>query len=155
MLTNSHGPKPLHLHGFILPEAIEKDVYVVNGHVTFLPQEHAVTILKAGFILPGLVDVHAHLALASPADARASAEEKVRASALAHLEAGVLAIREPGSPNYHSAKIGPHEGLQRGTLPRAERSLLSRAGARSRRRRIAESRGRRSKKKWRMGKSDR
>jgi imidazolonepropionase-like amidohydrolase len=132
MLTNSHGPKPLHLHGFILPEAIEKDVYVVNGHVTFLPQEHAVTILKAGFILPGLVDVHAHLALASPADARASAEEKVRASALAHLEAGVLAIREPGSPNYNSAKIGPHEGLAReagdAELPKAAEEEARKSG---------------------------
>jgi len=113
MLTDSHGSRPLHLHGIVLPEGIAKDVYVVNGLITFQPQDNASTILKSGYILPGLVDAHAHLALASPADEQASAEEQVRASARAQLEAGVLAIREPGSPNHISRQIGPHEGLPR------------------------------------------
>ncbi len=113
MLTDSHGSKPLHLHGIVLPEGIEKDVFVINGHITFQPQENATTILKAGYLLPGLVDAHAHLALASPAGEHASAEEQVRASAQTQLEAGVLAIREPGSPNDLSKKIGPHAGLPR------------------------------------------
>src|SRR5690349_17465020 len=109
MLTNSRGPKPLHLHGVVLPGGIEKDVFVVNGQTTFQPQENAITILKSGYMLPGLVDAHAHLALASPAGGRASPEEQVRASASTQLEAGVLAIREPGSPNYLSKAIGPQE----------------------------------------------
>jgi imidazolonepropionase-like amidohydrolase len=86
---------------------------VINGHITFQPQEDAATILRSGYLLPGLVDAHAHLALASPASGDASPEEQVRASAQAHLEAGVLAIREPGSPNYLSREIGPQVGLPR------------------------------------------
>src|ERR1041385_4296022 len=113
MLTDWHGSKPLHLRGIVLPEGIEKDVFVVNGRITFQPQESATTILKSGYLLPGLVDAHAHLALASPASERASAEEQIRASARVHLEVGVLAIREPGSPNYLSKKIGPQDGLPR------------------------------------------
>ncbi len=113
MLTNSHGSRPLHLHGIVLPDGIERDVFVVNGHITFQPQDNASTILKSGYLLPGLVDAHAHLALASPASERASPEEQVRASAQAQLEVGVLAIREPGSPNYLSKEIGPHVGLPR------------------------------------------
>jgi imidazolonepropionase-like amidohydrolase len=111
MLTDSHGSS--HLHGIVLPEGIEKDVFVVDGRITFQPQENATTLLKSGYILPGLVDAHAHLALASPARGGASEQEQVRASARAQLEAGVLAIREPGSPNYLSEKIGPQEGLPR------------------------------------------
>lgn len=113
MLTDSRGARPLHLHGIVLPEGIEKDVFVVKGHITFQPQENAVTILKSGYILPGLVDAHAHLALASPAGEGASPEEQVRASARTQLEVGVLAIREPGSPNYLSKTIGPQQGLPR------------------------------------------
>ena len=113
MLTDSHGSRPLHLRGIVLPEGIEKDVFVVNGHITFQPQDNASTILKSGYLLPGLVDAHAHLALASPAGECASAEEQVRASARTQLELGVLAIREPGSPNYLSKEIGPHVGLPR------------------------------------------
>jgi len=113
MLTDSHGSRPLHLHGIVLPEGTAKDVFVVKGHITFKPQENATTILKSGYLLPGLVDAHAHLALASPAHEQDSAEEQVRASARVQLEAGVLAIREPGSPNYLSRQIGPYEGLPR------------------------------------------
>lgn len=55
MLTDSHSPEPLHLHGIILPEGIEKDVFVVNGHITFQPRENAFIILKSGYFLPGFV----------------------------------------------------------------------------------------------------
>ena len=113
MLTDSRASLPYHLHGIVLPEGVERDVFVINGHITFQEQENATTILKSGYLLPGLVDAHAHLALASPADRHASPEEQVRASARTQLEAGVLAIREPGSPNYLSKAIGPHVGLPR------------------------------------------
>ena len=48
MLMNSHGPSPLHLHAIVLPEGIEKDVFVVNGRITFRAQEDATTVLKSG-----------------------------------------------------------------------------------------------------------
>lgn len=108
------NPAVLHLRGVILPQADRRDLFVVDGHITFNPPDGPVTtILEDGYLIPGLVDMHAHLALASPAPAEASSEEKVRASARAQLEAGVLAIREPGGPDYASNKLGPHEHLPR------------------------------------------
>jgi len=101
----------LHIHGHVLPEDKEQDIYVVNGHITFQKVKDAKTVVKDGNILPGLVDSHAHLSLASPAGDEAPPEERVRASARAHLHAGVLAIREPGSPDYASKEISPDEGL--------------------------------------------
>ena len=38
-------------------------------------------------------------------------DEKVRASARAHLEAGLLAVREPGSPNHASIRLSGSDGL--------------------------------------------
>jgi len=102
-----------HLHGFVLPGGAQRDVFVVGGRITFEPVEDAATVLKDGYLIPGLVDAHAHLALASPAPPDAPAEEAARASARAQLAAGVLAVREPGGPDRLSAGIGPQEGLPR------------------------------------------
>src|SRR5260370_40534491 len=77
----------LHIHGHVLPEDKEQDIYVVNGHITFQKVKDAKTVVKDGYILPGLVDSHAHLSLASPAGDEAPPEERVRASARAHLHA--------------------------------------------------------------------
>ncbi len=103
----------LRVHGYVLPEVKEQDVYIVNGRITFQEIDEAQTVVRGGFILPGLVDAHAHLSLNSPADDEALPQERVRASARAHLQAGVLVIREPGSPDYASKGIGPAEGLPR------------------------------------------
>jgi imidazolonepropionase-like amidohydrolase len=100
-----------HLRGTVLPDGLERDLWVVDGRITFDPVEDARTLATDVVVLPGLVDVHAHLSLYSPAGDSAPAAERVRASAVAHLEAGVLAIREPGSPDHASTGIGPHEGL--------------------------------------------
>ncbi len=102
-----------HLRGLVLPDDVVRDVYVVEGRVTFTPVEDAVTLADDVVLLPGLVDAHAHLSLFSPAGDDAPPEERVRASARAQLDAGVLALREPGSPDYASHGLGPHEGLPR------------------------------------------
>lgn len=102
-----------HLRGTVLPEDVDRDVYVVGGRISFAPVPDATTLATDVVIVPGLVDVHAHLSLSSPAGAAASPEERVRASAKAHLDAGVLAIREPGSPDRASFQLGPAEGLPR------------------------------------------
>ncbi len=106
----------LHLHGVVLPDDVERDVFVVDGRIAFdLPQGTSApeTVASEGFLLPGLVDAHAHLALNSPAPAGASVEEIARASARAQLEAGVLALREPASSTVPSFGIGPASGLPR------------------------------------------
>lgn len=101
------------LHGTVLPDGDDRDVFVVDGRISFDHDGDAETALDGGFVLPGLVDAHAHLALASPAPPNAPPGEQVRASARAQLEAGVLALREPGSPNRESTGLGPAEGLPR------------------------------------------
>ncbi|MDT7572601.1 MAG: hypothetical protein QOE05_2775 [Actinomycetota bacterium] len=90
-----------------------QDVFVVDGRITFTEQADAETLLDGGFLIPGLVDAHAHLSIHSPAGDQASAADRVRASAGAQLHAGVLAIREPGSPDHASHGLGPDESLPR------------------------------------------
>ena len=103
----------LHVRGVVLPSGVERDVFVQDGRFTFGPVEDARTVAaEGGFLIPGLVDAHCHLALYSPSP-DASEPEAARASARLELEAGVLALREPGSPNRLSSGIGPHEGLPR------------------------------------------
>jgi len=104
---------PLHLRGAVLPDGVVRDVFVVDGRITFTPAEDADTVLDGGYLVPGLVDAHAHLSLFSPAGDGAPPPERVRASARAQLDAGVLAVREPGSPDYASQEVGPAIGLPR------------------------------------------
>ncbi|MBA3654477.1 MAG: amidohydrolase family protein [Actinobacteria bacterium] len=81
-------------------------MYVADGHITFdEPGGGADTIFNGGWITPGLVDAHAHLPMASPAGEDATEEERVRASLGAHLDAGVLVVREPGAPSHASAHV--------------------------------------------------
>lgn len=102
----------MHLRGVVLPDAVQRDVYVIGSTLTFERQPDADLIFDGGYILPGLVDAHAHLQVASPL--AGSPEEMARASAKAHLDAGVLALREPGAPSAEgSLGIGPDLNLPR------------------------------------------
>ncbi len=101
----------IHVRGVVLPDGVERDVYVHDGRITYQPVAGAKTLLTDAFVVPGLVDVHAHLSLHSPAGDDADPSERVRASARAQLDAGVLALREPGSPDRASAGIREDEGL--------------------------------------------
>ncbi|HZP91071.1 MAG TPA: amidohydrolase family protein [Actinomycetota bacterium] len=102
-----------HIRGTLLPQGDVRDVFVVDGRVSFSTDERVRSLLDGCFLIPGLVDVHAHLGLRSPAGDDAPADVAVRASAGAHLRAGVLLIREPGSADGGSARFGPQEGLPR------------------------------------------
>jgi imidazolonepropionase-like amidohydrolase len=105
----------LHLRGAVLPEGHVRDVFVTpEGTITLDGSvADARTILDGGFLIPGLVDVHAHLALASPAGLEAGDRDRAVASARAQLQEGVLAIREPGSPNRATASLRVEDGLPR------------------------------------------
>jgi imidazolonepropionase-like amidohydrolase len=69
--------------------------------------------LASGWVLPGLVDVHNHLSLASPAGEQEDAAVRVRASASLELALGVLAVREPGSPDDASMSLADEPGWPR------------------------------------------
>ena len=103
----------LHVRGVLLPDRVERDLFVVDGRFSFGPVADARSVLDGGWLVPGLVDVHAHLELASPAPPGASPREAALASAQAQLAAGVLALREPGGPARASTGIGPADGLPR------------------------------------------
>lgn len=102
-----------HLRGRALPTGDLVDLFVVDGRLSFVPASGATTVLDGGWLLPGLVDAHAHLALASPAGAGATVAERVQASARVQLMAGVLLIREPGGPDHSSTAVWPGRDLPR------------------------------------------
>jgi imidazolonepropionase-like amidohydrolase len=96
----------------VLPGADERDVYVVDGHISFEePAGGAQTVFESGWLIPGLVDAHAHLPLHSPAGDEAPAADRVRASARAQLDAGVLLVREPGAPDRTTLAVAGEDGM--------------------------------------------
>jgi hypothetical protein len=66
-----------------------------------------------GWVLPVLVDMHSHLSLARPAGSDQDPGVRVRASASIELAVGVLAIREPGSPDDATAELATEGGWPR------------------------------------------
>ncbi|MEZ5160846.1 MAG: hypothetical protein R2709_09020 [Marmoricola sp.] len=70
-----------------------RDLYVVDGLVTYEPQAGAELVAK-GWIVPGLVDAHCHLGLD---DGGAISKEETEAQAITDRDAGALLIRDCGS----------------------------------------------------------
>ncbi|MGY1603020.1 amidohydrolase family protein [Geodermatophilus sp. SYSU D00815] len=87
----------LHLAGVVLPEGEHRDLWVRDGRITFDPVPGAETVSRGGWLLPGLVDAHCHVGIGAggvPTEDPA----QLRAQALAERDAGVLALRDCGSP---------------------------------------------------------
>jgi imidazolonepropionase-like amidohydrolase len=109
----------LHVRGVILPDDEVRDLWLVGDRVTYEPVPDATTIATDGFVLPGLVDAHCHIGIAHggrPIDGL----EQVRALATIDRDAGVLAIRDAGSP-YPYAELDDAPDLPR--LARAGRHV--------------------------------
>jgi imidazolonepropionase-like amidohydrolase len=92
----------LHLHGVLLPDGVVGDLWVRDGVITDEPVLGAVTITPAdtpsepaAWIIPGLVDLHCHVGLAAHG---AVDDEESERQAIADRDAGVLLIRDAGSP---------------------------------------------------------
>lgn len=86
---------PLRFSGPVLPDGEPRDVYVVNGSVTYEPQPGAETQAK-GWIVPGLVDAHNHLGLEDGGAVEDAAE--IEKQAIDDRDTGVLLTRDCGSP---------------------------------------------------------
>src|SRR5437660_7142379 len=82
----------LHVRGVVLPEGEERDLWIVNGRIRARPVPNAETVVDGGFLVPGLVDAHCHIGLAT--DDLAGAEAQARTD----RDAGTLLIRDCGSP---------------------------------------------------------
>ncbi len=109
----------LHLRAVLLPDEDERDVWIVDGRLTYeRPSGDYETIVRGGFVIPGFIDAHCHIGL-SPAghnpDDASQAEQ-----ALANRDAGVLLIRDAGSP-VDNTSVQRREDLPR--LIRAGRHI--------------------------------
>ena len=86
--------QPLKVSGVVLPDDEHRDVYVVDGRVTYEPVSDALTV-GSGWIIPGLVDAHCHIGL----DEHGAVSDQVaEEQALADRDAGTLLARDAGSP---------------------------------------------------------
>ncbi|MGB9376966.1 MAG: amidohydrolase family protein [Mycobacteriales bacterium] len=86
----------LHLRGVTLPDEVERDLWVVDGRLTFEPIAGAESIATAGWIVPGLVDAHCHVGLQH--DGAVDSLDVARDQARADAAAGALLLRDAGSP---------------------------------------------------------
>jgi len=117
-MSENH-PSVLHVRGVFLPDEVERDAWIVDGKLTFERfSGEAETLVASGWVIPGLVDAHCHIGhdrtghLHSPAD--------LAAQALIDRDAGVLLIRDAGSPVDNSS-VQHREDLPR--LIRAGRHI--------------------------------
>ncbi|WP_121252281.1 amidohydrolase family protein [Nocardioides ferulae] len=86
--------RPLRFSGPVLPHGEHRDVYVVDGAITYEVQTGAETA-ASGWIVPGLVDAHNHLGLD---DGGAVDDAETERQALADRAVGALLLRDCGSP---------------------------------------------------------
>src|SRR5215472_5998095 len=101
------------VRGTMVEDGRSRDLVIADGVVadaTPLPAREPDAV---GWVLPGLADVHNHLSLASPAGDHEEPAVRVRASASVELAVGVLAIREPGSPDDASMLLAGEAGWPR------------------------------------------
>jgi len=86
-----------HVRGVVLPDDEERDLWLVGDRISTIPVADATTLSSGGFILPGLVDAHCHIGIA-PGGAPIGSLDEARELAAVDRDAGVLAIRDAGSP---------------------------------------------------------
>jgi imidazolonepropionase-like amidohydrolase len=83
----------LRFRGPVLPDGESRDLYVVDGRVTYEPVASA-ELVAEGWIVPGLVDAHCHVGL----DADGAVPEDVQEQqAVTDRDAGALLLRDCGS----------------------------------------------------------
>ena len=86
---------PLHVRAVLLPDGVERDVWVRHGRLTFERVSGAETVARGGFALPGLVDAHCHVGLTPTGPAFG---DDLLAQAYADRDTGALLLRDCGSP---------------------------------------------------------
>ncbi len=102
--------------GVVLPEGESRDLYVVDGKVTYEPVASA-DLVAEGWIVPGLVDAHCHVGLDENGAVPVETQER---QALTDRDAGALLLRDCGSA-ADTSWIHDREDLPR--LIRAGRHL--------------------------------
>ena len=93
MASEAGGRGALRFRGPVLPDGESRDLYVVDGRVTYEPVASA-ELVASGWIVPGLVDAHCHIGLDSDG---AVPEDFQEQQALTDRDAGTLLVRDAGS----------------------------------------------------------
>ncbi|WP_265523236.1 amidohydrolase family protein [Oerskovia flava] len=97
-MSASEGPT-LHVHGRVLlgDDREVGDIWVKDGRVSLTrPSAQGTNMMTLeGWVLPGLVDVHCHIGLGADGGVDAATAQ---AQAVADRDAGVLLVRDAGSP---------------------------------------------------------
>jgi imidazolonepropionase-like amidohydrolase len=88
---------PLHLSGVVLPDGEHRDLWVRDGLLTAEPVPGAETVARDAWLVPGLVDAHCHIGLGL-GGVHIPDLPGLREQALQDRAAGVLALRDCGSP---------------------------------------------------------
>jgi len=82
----------LHVRGVVLPDGELREMYVVDGRVTY-ERTGTATTLAEGWIVPGFVDAHCHIGLGPGG---AVDEDEQERQALTDRDAGTLLVRDAG-----------------------------------------------------------
>jgi imidazolonepropionase-like amidohydrolase len=106
----------LRFRGPVLPDGESRDLYVVDGHVTYEKVASAEPAVD-GWIVPGLVDAHCHIGLDADGAVPPDVQER---QALTDRDTGALLLRDCGSA-ADTAWIHDREDLPR--LIRAGRHI--------------------------------
>ena len=93
-LASVGGVNALRFSGPVLPDGDVRELFVVDGRVTYERPGGAETAGE-GWIVPGLVDAHNHLGLE---DGGAVSDEEIERTAILDRDNGVLLTRDCGSP---------------------------------------------------------
>ncbi|MGZ4665150.1 MAG: amidohydrolase family protein [Frankiaceae bacterium] len=108
----------LHVRGTVLPEAEVRDLFIVEGRVSYERVAAAPTV-AGGWLVPGLVDAHCHIGIGFGQSGLADRDEQER-QAVADRDGGALLLRDCGSP-VDNRWVQQREDLPR--LVRAGRHL--------------------------------
>ncbi|RSM76220.1 hypothetical protein DL991_23570 [Amycolatopsis sp. WAC 01375] len=85
----------LHLAGVVLPDGEHRELWVIGGRITTEPVAGAETVVREGFLVPGLVDAHCHPGIGVGG---ATTLEEAAEQAITDRDAGTLLIRDCGLP---------------------------------------------------------
>ncbi|WP_434581675.1 amidohydrolase family protein [Carbonactinospora thermoautotrophica] len=100
------------MRGIALPEAEPVEFWIDgDGRLTRSRVPGAATVVDGGWLVPGLVDAHAHLGISEPG--RPLDPGLARRHAREHAAAGVAVVRIPGAPSPLPVPVAADPGLPR------------------------------------------
>src|ERR1700680_2467841 len=105
------GAPAVHLRGVLLPDDDVADLWAAGDRISRERTLGAETILRGGWLLPGLVDVHTHPGADSPGDPLD--DDVLRRDAEAHRDSRVTLIRAPGAAGRLPEWFGDDPDLPR------------------------------------------